>query len=105
MQEARSLGVPMSVWDGWSEEDRGWFLALRQVEAEEEAATCPVCGGPRAECGDRANQYAFEVDGGWCYRRKALIEASEAKFKDKQGRVAAAASVMSARLNPAKRRG
>lgn len=95
----------MSVWDSWSEDDRGWFLALREVEAELDAAKCPVCGGPAEECADRANQYAFEVSGRWCYRQKALIESMEAKTKGDKGRIAVGASVLTARLNSALRRG
>ena len=80
-------------------------MALREVESELEAAKCPVCGGPAEECADRANQHAFEVSGRWCYRQKALIESMEAKTKGSKGRIAVGASVLTARLNSALRRG
>lgn len=106
MRAARAHGIPMSVWNEWSAEDRAWALALDILDKHRESAKCPACGGDPAECQDKANAYAYEFDGGFCYRTKAAVEFMDAKTKGakERARVVSAASVVRTRLNPAKRR-
>lgn len=52
-------------------------LALHQVEAEEEAHRCSVCGGDARECQDPANQRAFETKFGRCYRTRSVAKAAK----------------------------
>ena len=60
-------------------------MAEAEVEAVEKAATCPSCGGPKAECQDPDNQHAFVVTAGRCYRTRALMEAQRARRGDHDG--------------------
>ena len=101
MRAARAHGIPMSTWNSWTVEDRAWALGLDALEA----SRCPVCGGDPKECQDRANQFAYEFDGTFCYRTRAQLEFMDAKTKDNQkARIIAGSSVVRTRLNPAKRR-
>lgn len=97
----------MSEWNAWSPEDRAWALGLDALDAQREAEKCPACGGPRSECSDKANQAAYDVEGGYCYRTKALLESLDAKtrgLKPDKARLVSGASVLKVRLNPARRR-
>lgn len=40
----------------WTEEDRGWALALAEVEADQ----CPDCGQPWSEATDAKNEFAYK---------------------------------------------
>lgn len=104
MQAARSIGIPLSVWDQWAEDDRAWILAAtiaeQHLEQAHTDATCPVCGGPRDECQDPANQFAFETSTVRCFRTAARINALEPHKKDPAAAAIAVASV----YNPARRR-
>ena len=107
MRAARAHGIPMSAWNDWSPEDRAWALGLDELERARANQKCPACGGDPAECQDKANQAAYEFDGGFCYRTKAALEFMNAKTKGLPGeraRIVSAASVVRCRLNPAKRR-
>lgn len=57
-------------------------LALHRLEQDEEAARCPVCGGPKAECQASENQRAFEADFARCYRTRAVSHAMRAREDD-----------------------
>lgn len=41
-----------------------------------------MCGGPKAECQDPANQRAFEADFTRCYRTRAVSHAMQAREGD-----------------------
>ena len=60
-------------------------MAEAEVEAGEKAATCPSCGGLKAECQDPDNQHAYVVTTGRCYRTRALMEAQRARTGDHDG--------------------
>lgn len=98
---ARSLGIPLSEWDEWSDDDRAWMMAAHLVELELEARklaeTCPVCGGPATECQNPDNQWAFETETKRCFLTKARIQAAGSHEKDKYS----AALVVSSKFNPA----
>lgn len=58
------------------------MLALRHLEAEEEANRCPVCGGDSRECQDPKNQNAFEANFKRCYVTRNLITAMKGREDD-----------------------
>lgn len=43
----------------WSEDEQGKMLALAHYEAVEK---CPICGGPKSECQDPANETRYTAD-------------------------------------------
>jgi hypothetical protein len=83
------MGLTMSQWDDLDDHDRAWALGVSLAEAEAEAeanaATCPSCGGLKAECQDPDNQHAYVVTTGRCYRTRALMEAQRARTGDHDG--------------------
>jgi hypothetical protein len=47
---------------------------------------CDVCGGPRSECRNKANDGAYEVQETTCYRQAAVEEHTGRKgFKPEPG--------------------
>lgn len=98
------MGLSMSQWDALDDHDRAWALALEvaeaKVRAEVEAATCPVCGGPKAECQDPDNQHAYDVTLARCFKTRAVDAAKRKRESDPD----LGSLIVKAVLNPDKKK-
>ena len=78
------LGISLTEWSGWTEDDRAWVLAL----AEWEASRCPGCNGWLAETTDPANDGRYnEEPPVRCFRCDALHRRQD-DYKDHPNRSA-----------------
>lgn len=57
---------------GWDRPDQELALALHELEREEEANRCIVCGGDSRVCQDPKNQHAHVVKVRRCFAGRAV---------------------------------
>jgi hypothetical protein len=74
----------LSQWCQWSDDDRGWVLAL----AEYEASRCPGCNGWLAETTDPANEFQYEADSAIQCHKCAALHTEQDRLKDHPKRAA-----------------
>lgn len=77
-------------------EDTDVALALHEVEQQEAAERCPLCGLPKAVCRAKDNQFRFKAEFERCHATNALLQAQSAQRGDDISRQATA---WTARLN------
>lgn len=82
MRAARTLGIALSEFDEWADDDRAWVLALDQVEQDTKRATCPHCGDTTGACQDPTYQRAWDMDVQVCYRTKTAMEYMQSHHRD-----------------------
>lgn len=78
------LGISLTEWSGWSDDDRAWVLAL----AEWEASRCPGCNGWLAETTDPANEFAYTAEAPVQCHRCAALHGEQDRMKDHPKRAA-----------------
>lgn len=64
----------------WTDEDRGWLLAL----LEERADTCPGCGQPNSECRDKSSMGQWGVAHRTCWACLVLEADADGRAESKQ---------------------
>ena len=77
---ARGMGLTMSQWDALDDYDRAFALAADVPD--DDAESCPACGGPASECQDADNQHAYVVSVRRCYRTRAVQDALQKRKSD-----------------------
>lgn len=59
------------------QEDTDYALALHQLEAQEAADRCPLCGLPKLVCRAPENQYGFEPEAERCHATWAILQRQD----------------------------
>lgn len=77
----------------WPRHDQDAALALHQIEQDEQANKCSVCGGDARECQDPANGRAYEVKLARCYRTKAVGKTMQRREGDKDSSAVVASTI------------
>jgi len=81
---ATRVGISLTEWSAWSDDDRGWVLAL----AEWEAGRCPGCNGWLTETTDPGNEGRYRAEPPVrCFRCSAMHSQQE-QYKDHPNRAA-----------------
>lgn len=78
----------------FTREDTGWALALRQLEQEEAAEKCHLCGLPKAVCRDIDNQFRFVAAAEQCHAAAAIASAQESSNYDSPQAIAWSAQLI-----------
>lgn len=65
--------VPVPGEPLWTDEDRGWAIALLEYEAD----MCPGCGQPRSQSTLPENESKYESEAVRCHGCKAVAVESE----------------------------
>ena len=73
MEAARAWSVPRSEFLRWTEDDRGYALALLALESE----TCDGCGHPVAESMASENQYGYRAELVRCHACAVAAKATD----------------------------
>jgi hypothetical protein len=81
---ATRLGISLTEWSTWSDDDRAWVLAL----AEWEASRCPGCNGHLPETTSAANEGRYAADVPVRCHRCSAIHGQQENYKDSPYRAA-----------------
>ena len=72
------MGIPLSEWTKWDDEDQEWVLAY----LEWEASKCPGCGGLLTETTDPSSEDAWVADDPVRCFRCTTLNAKQEHYAD-----------------------
>ena len=81
VEAARAWGVPRSVFLGWSDDDRGYAMALLDIESRE----CAGCGHPLDESMSAAMEFGYRAELVRCHACAAADRATDVEGLNRAG--------------------